>query len=361
MPAEHSKQRKNIWPQLKKPILGLAPMDGVTNLAYRYIQQKYGKPDVIYTEFATVEGLCRGVTQPLRDFRYQEEQRPIIAQIYGTTPQFFREAAVLICQLGFDGIDINMGCPAKSVASNGAGAALIKTPQLAVKIIKETQAGVQDWMNGKTVRDCPNLTEEIAKIVADRSQLLPDKYQTHAEIPVSIKTRIGYDQPVTHEWISTLLETQPATIALHGRTLRQGYGGQAAWEEIGKAAQLTHRTSTLILGNGDLRSREEAEEKVATYGIDGALIGRASFGNPWIFKEGSEKISIKEKAKVTLEHAQFYEKVYQKDERYSFLPMRKHLGWYIKGFPNAKEVRIALVKTSCSQEVAAIFKEFELL
>lgn len=358
-----SSQRNSLgfWSKLKKPLIGLSPMDGVTDQPYRHIQKKYGQPDIIYTEFATVEGFCKGVTTPLKDFIFDENQRPIIAQIYGKTPQFFRETATAVSQLGFDGIDINMGCPAKSVANGGAGAALITTPDLAQKIIRSTQEGVLDWVNGKTVADCKNITPQIVQEVEKRHLNLPQKYQQHPTIPVSVKTRIGYDRPLINDWLSTLLETNPVAIAVHGRTLRQGYGGEADWEVIGKAVEMAKDSSTLILGNGDIGSKKQALEKVINYGVDGVLIGRASFGNPWIFTDNPTKVTIQQKAQVALEHAQLYEKTFKQDKKYSFLPMRKHLGWYMKSFDKAKKVRQELMQTNSSQDVIEILDRYKLL
>jgi tRNA-dihydrouridine synthase B len=356
-----SMNNSSFWSNLKKPFIGLSPMDGVTDHPYRYIQKKHGQLDIIYTEFATVEGFCRGVTVPLRDFIFDETQRPIIAQIYGKTPQFFRETTIVICQLGFDGIDINMGCPAKSVANGGAGAGLINTPELAQEIIKATQAGVQDWVDGKTAADCENITSEIAEEVKKRSLNLSEDHRQHQSIPVSVKTRIGFDSPIIDQWLPVLLETKPAAIAIHGRTLRQSYSGKADWNEIGKAVQIAKGTSTLIIGNGDISSKAEALEKVSKHGVDGVLIGRASFGNPWIFSDRSSEITIHQKSQVALEHTQLYEETFGDDEKYSFLPMRKHLAWYIKSFSKAKEVRKQLVLTNNSQEVKAIFDKYGLL
>ncbi len=349
--------QNNCWTRLKSPFIGLAPMDGVTDHPDRYIQKKYGQPDIVYTEFATVEGFCRGVKVPLRDFIFDETQRPIIAQIYGKTPQFFRETATVICQLGFDGIDINMGCPAKSVTNGGAGAGLIRTPKLAQEIIKATQAGVQDWVNGKTATDCENITPQIAQEVESRYLNLPPQYQQKKTIPVSVKTRIGFDQPIVEQWLPALLETNPAAIAVHGRTLRQGYSGKADWNEIGKAVAIAKDTSTLVIGNGDVSSKKEAIKKTNQYGVAGVLIGRASFGNPWVFVD-DEEISDRQKALIAIEHAQLYEKTFSKDKKYSFLPMRKHLGWYIRGFAGAKEIRKQLMQTNNSQEIRAILAKY---
>ena len=355
-----------FWKNLKKPIVGLAPMDGVTDQPFRYVTKKHGNPDVIYTEFATVEGFCRKVKQPLFDFLYDETQRPIVAQIYGKTPQFFYQTAIAVCQLGFDGVDINMGCPAKSVANGGAGAGLIKTPELAQEIIVATQKGVENWQNGKTVRDCPDLSNFICNVIEERHEKLPKEYQDkNREIPVSVKTRIGFDQPIVEEWIPALLEKNPAVIALHGRTLRKGYAGKADWEQIALAAKIIHRHNPkiIVLGNGDIPDKEAAIKASKKYGVDGVLIGRTSFGNPWVFsdrKETDEPITIAQKAALALEHSLAFEKAYGDKENYRFLAMRKHLAWYIKGVPNASDVRSELVRTDNSGQVKAILEKYKL-
>jgi tRNA-dihydrouridine synthase B len=356
--------KSGFWKELAKPIIGLSPMDGVTDQPFRHIVKKYGQPDLIYTEFATVEGFCRGVKQPLTDFLYDETQRPIIAQIYGKTPDFFRQTTIALCQLGFDGVDINMGCPAKSVSQGGAGAGLIRTPELAKEIILATQKGVEDWNNGLTVQDCPDLKNKIRKVIEERQVNLPKKYQSHdREVPVSVKTRVGFDKPITEEWIKTIVETNPAAIALHGRTLKQGYSGLASWEEIKLAGETIkkHNPGIVFLGNGDTHNYSEAMEKVEKYSVDGVLIGRASFGNPWIFREDGKEGDINDRAELALEHAKLWEKSYGDREKYKFFPMRKHLAWYIKSFPNASEIRSELVRTNSSDQVEEILKKHDLL
>lgn len=335
-------------------------MDGVTDLPYRHIYKKYGNPAVMYTEFASVEGLCRGAAQLLKDFLYDETQRPIVAQIYGTTPKFFRQMATVLCELGFDGVDINMGCPAKNVAHSGAGAALIKTPDLAQEIVRETKAGVEDWLQGIAVSDLPDITTEIAKIVQTRHDALPQAYQEKRAIPVSVKTRVGYDKPVISDWIPRLLELAPACIALHGRTLRQQYSGLADWERIGEAVELASGTNTLMLGNGDVDSLATAHERITTYKLDGVLIGRASFGNPYIFKEA---VSVDDPSlfSIAIEHAQLFEDTYQQNDHYAFLPMRKNLGWYVRSIPNAKEVRAELFQANSGEQVRTILTRYGLV
>ena len=347
----------NFWQELPRPIIGLSPMDGVTDHPFRFITKKYGKTPLLYTEFTSVEGVCHGAEQLLKDFMYDESQRPVIGQIYGSTPEYFRQTAILLCRLGFDGIDLNMGCPAKNVAHSGAGAALIRTPELAQELIRATQQGVRQWQDGATEDDCSDITLGIAERVKHLHAQLPQSYQEVRQIPISVKTRIGYDRPTVQEWIPTLLEMQPAAIALHGRTLKQQYGGLASWEHIAEAAQLVHQTHTVILGNGDVKTLDEAKQKAEVYGVDGILIGRGSMGNPYIFNDGHHPTSL-ELFNVALEHAQLFEASYRNSPKYNFLPMRKHLGWYVHEVPNASAIRQAIYKTNNSQEFVEVLKKF---
>jgi tRNA-dihydrouridine synthase B len=359
MPAGTSSPTTSFWQELARPIIGLSPMDGVSDHPYRHIQKKHGQPAVVYTEFTSVEGVCHGAERLLKDFLFDETQRPIIAQIYGTTPDYFRQTAIVLCELGFDGIDINMGCPAKNVAHSGAGAALIRTPALAQEIIRQTKQGATEWLNGASIADCPDITPKIAAEVAARKTKLPQQYQERRPVPVSVKTRVGFDQPVISEWIPTLLELEPAALALHGRTLSQHYSGEASWELIGQAAALTAGTKTLILGNGDIASYADALEKIATHKTDGALIGRASFGNPFVFRENPPDTS--QLFPIAIEHARLFEEIYADEKNYNFLPMRKHLGWYVRGIPHAAEIRIKLFQSTSASEVERIFLEHGLL
>lgn len=347
----------NFWKTLDQPILGLSPMDGVTDHPFRHITKKYGQPALIYTEFTSVEGVCHGASQLLKDFLYDETQRPIIGQIYGTTPDFFRQTAIVLCRVGYDGIDINMGCPAKNVAHSGAGAALIKTPKLAQDIIRATQQGVREWQNGATEQHCPDITPEIATQVKAIHDQLSEYYTSSREIPVSVKTRVGYDQPVINEWIPTLLEMNVAAIGLHGRTLKQQYGGLASWELIGQAAEITRQSGVPILGNGDIKTLSDALEKVITYGVNGVLIGRVSMGNPFVFKPDSQ-LSTHDIFQIALEHAQLFERTFSHSPKYNFLPMRKHLGWYVHDVPNASQMRQAIYRTNSSSEFAEVMKSF---
>lgn len=371
-------------------------MDGVTDAPFRYITAKYGQPDVMITEFTSVEGIAAGGIPPLRAFIYDKIEHPIVAQLFGTDEKAYYKAAVMLCELGFDGIDINMGCPAKNIASKGSGASLILNPKLAQKIIEQTKKGAADWANGLNLEDV-GLPENTVKHVREmqKQNLCGTGHQTgsssHSKksptpvrsktsirklLPVSVKTRIGYDKIVIEDWIKYLLEEKPANISLHGRTLKQMYTGLANWDAIAIAAKIVHEHNqshaksrgfikTTILGNGDVKSVEDAHQKVKQYGVDGVLIGRAAFGNPWVFRRSangnsleSHAPTIKEKLKVAIEHAHIHEKIFGEK---LFPVMRKHLSWYCRGFTGASEVRQRLMQANNSQEVEEILKQTSLL
>lgn len=358
---------QTFWQMLPRPLIGLAPMDGIGDHPFRHIQKKYGNPDIVYTEFTSVEALHYGDRLSMHNFLYDESQRPIIAQIYGKTPSYFRQVAIMLCEMGFDGVDINMGCPAKSVAAGGSGAGLIRTPGLAQQIIAATQAGVRQWRDGATLADCPDLPPRIVEIARARRQRLPLHYQARRAVPVSVKTRIGYETPVVDEWLPRLLAMSPAAIGLHGRTLVQGYKGVADWEAIARAVELAQGAETLILGNGDVASLAAAHERVQSYGVDGVLIGRASFGNPFVFAPPLLADSEAEQAhrhrliQIALEHARLYEQSFGGFERYHFLPMRKHLGWYIRERHSARHLRGRLVQTNCVADVETLLCAYGML
>lgn len=332
---------------MKKYIIGMAPMDGVTDAAFRFITAKYGKPDIIYTEFTTVEGICAGATKTLRPFIYDKSERPIIAQLFGTRPEAFYKAAFVVFELGFDGIDINMGCPAKNIAGKGSGASLIQKPAVAKKIVLKVKEAAKEWSEGKKITSVGLPDEIIEKI----KEMKRGKKIVRRELPVSVKTRTGYNQNTIEEWIKHLLEVNPSVITIHGRTFKQLYGGEANWESIKKAVEIAKGSGTRILGNGDIKSLADAKKRIAESGVDGALIGRAAFGNPWIFC-GKEP-DIKEKFAVAIEHTKLFAKIFKTTQ---FVAMRKHLAWYCKGFIGASETRQKLMTTNNPEEVEEILK-----
>lgn len=421
---------KNIL-GLTKPVFGLSPMDGVTDAANRFIIKKYGNPDLIFTEFTHVHGLCVAAENMLTHFDYSELERPVIGQIYGHEPEYFYHAAKIVVALGFDSVDINMGCPAKKVSMRGAGAGLIRTPDLAREIIAEVKRGVADWVSdGKLTglkakaqkaveamieRNKARITKgDIEKWLAAVSDQLSDmghetwdlrslEYKTplgilnlidrrheslireieqssnqkisnltphishRFHIPVSVKTRTGYDDPITESWIKNLDSAKPDWISVHGRTLKQLYSGKADREEIRKAVE---STDLPVLANGDIDSYEDALAMMEQTGAFGVLIGQGTYGNPWVFKklemrneelgisplllgEDSRRpgeVLIRTILNVMLEHATLFDELRNHDER-AFVQLRKHFSWYwtlinklsTEQVPNSKEIRMKLV------------------
>ena len=246
----------------------LAPMADVTDEAFRAIIAKYsrhtrkdgtmGGPDVFWTEFVSADGLCSpGRDVLLRDLKYSPVERPIVAQFFTSTPSHMERVARMAESLGFDGIDINMGCPDKSIEKQGAGAAMMTTPDLAVEIIRAAKQGA-------------------------------------GGIPVSVKTRVGWNTVELETWLPKLLSAEPAVITVHARTRKEMSLVPARWEHVARAVEIrnTLGSKTLILGNGDVQNLAEAETRVTETGADGVMIGRGIFGNPWLFSPDTPRESV---------------------------------------------------------------------
>ncbi len=334
------------WQTLPKPIFGLAPMDGITDCVYRTMVWRHGPPDVMFTEFVSAEGLSRKIPALLSDLRFYSPERPMIAQIYGHEPEAFAQCVPIIAELGFDGLDINMGCPSKSVVHHGGGAALIKACSHAQTLIRVCAQALNEWHD-----------------------------KTGKRIPLSVKTRLGYDRNQVKDWIGQLLEFREiSNISIHGRTLKQQYSGSADWEAIGEAAQLARGRGITILGNGDLQNLSQALQRIQETGVDGVLFGRATYGVPWFFREKEKfrnvgfssagepskpeihpDISLSYRLSTFLEHAHLLSK--RKDLR-QFVQIRKHAGWYLRGFPGAAELRSKLVRVNDLKEMEKVLEEF---
>lgn len=334
-------------------------MNGITDHPFRHIQKKYGRPAVLYTEFTSVTGAFTRDGRLLQDFRYDETQRPILGQIFGRSPDHFRQMAILLCQLGFDGIDINMGCPTRSVAHSGAGAALIKTPELAQEIMRAAKKGIYEWCNGATVRDCAGIPAFINRLVEQAAAELPPDARRRRPIPLSVKTRVGYDVPEVEEWIPRLLQMEPAAVAVHGRTLRQAYGGHADWDQIARAASLARGSGVAVLGNGDVQSWREAQQRAAECGLDGVLVGRAACGNPFVFAPLDASRSQAPILEVAIEHVQRYEASFAHLPYYHFLAMRKHLAWYANYAPGGAALRRQVLRVHTAGEAIALLRSHE--
>lgn len=348
-------------------------MDGVTDACFRSVIAQQGKSDVSFTEFTHVHDVCHGPEIHLETLLYSERERPIVAQLYGKDPDLFYLAALAVCELGFDGLDINMGCPSKSVASSGSGAGLIRTPELARTIMQAVKRGIEDWAEGQTLEQAGFTPARVAMFERLNQQRGGTGPAPRRRLPLSVKTRLGYDSVTIEEWIDELLMEQPAVISLHGRTLRQMYRGSADWSAIGRAAALVRGTGTLLLGNGDIQSLDDIAARVCETGVDGVLVGRGVLGAPWFFRSKEQarmrargvngtqvgrdlgEVSLNERFAVLVDHAKQFQSLVGEKQ---FYRMRKHLGWYCKGFPHAASLRAQMVRVSSVEGLHVLLADF---
>ena len=334
----------SFWQTLSKPIVGLAPMDGITDEPMRFIQGKHGRPAVIFTEFINVEHIPYKPEKLMERFIYSEIERPIVAQLSGHTPKLFYQFALAACYLGFDGVDINMGCPVKSVIFGGGGAALIDNQQLAKEIVLSVRRAIDDWQKGISLKESIGDEHIIQAILA-----IQKIRRSKRVVGLSVKTRLGKDSQATKVWMSFLSQLPIEAVTLHGRVLGQEQSGKVKWEEIGKGAKIAKKCGKVFLGNGGVRSIKEAKILCRRFGIDGVLIGRAALGNPWIFS--GRDPSREEKLAVMLEHAEYFEQTFGKK---AFVAMRKHFGWYAQGFKGAKRMKQILQKAKTLNQVKSV-------
>jgi nifR3 family TIM-barrel protein len=313
-------KKANFWKSLDKPVMVMAPMSGVTDKAFRQMFLKYKKPDVFWTEFVSADGLfSRGKDYCLEILKFHPEERPIVAQVFGGDPAYFEKAATLIEELGFDGIDINMGCPDKDIEKKGGGAALINNPTLAKEIIRAVKRGTK--------------------------------------IPISVKTRIGYGKNQIKEWIPALLEENISALTVHFRTKKEMYLGSAHWELANEVVKLRDKYApeTLILGNGDVKSLAEARELVDKTGLDSIMVGRGLLGNPWFFTDRIPSLS--ERLNAIVEHAEIFSALNRPTPGWESL--KKHFHAYAKGFRGSKDLREQLMKTKNTDEVRKVIDDFK--
>lgn len=326
----------NFWQSLPKPIFVLAPMADVTDAPFRRMIAKYsshtrangtvGGPDVMWTEFVAADGLVKatpeGREKLMADLLYDESERPIVAQLFTSNPEHMEIAARLCLELGFDGIDINMGCPDKAIEKQGCGSAMIKNPENAKAVIRAAKRGA-------------------------------------GSLPVSVKTRVGYNHDQLDAWLPALLEEAPAAITIHARTRKEMSKVPAEWERVKKAVLIRDESNseTLILGNGDATSLADAHMKVQQTGADGVMLGRAIFGNPWLFhpEKKIETIAIAERLRVMVEHTKLFEKVLPHK---NFSIMKKHYKAYANSFPGAAELRTELMTKNSAAEVEEVVLSF---
>lgn len=316
----------NFWLQLPKPFTVLAPMDGVTDVVFRQVIAKIGKPDVFFTEFTPVDGiLSKGKKNVITNLKFLPNEQPIVAQIWGADPEHFYKASKYISKLGFAGIDINMGCPDKTTMRYGACGALINVPKLAGEIIKATREGAK-------------------------------------EVPISVKTRIGFDNEKIDEWIAFLLEQKLPALTVHLRTVEEQSKVDAHWELMPKLTKLRDRISpnTLIVGNGDLWTLKDIQDKEKNYGCDGYMVGRGVLHNPWMLNPAINinQLTVRERLDQYTDHIKMFTKIWGKDKNPAII--KKFCKAYINNFPEASNLRIELMETKTTEElmrkIAAIKK-----
>lgn len=335
------------WKQ-DKPILVLAPMADVTDRAYREMVIRYS-PEIsaMWTEFVSCDGLAHEIGQwnLLRDLQYHEFERPLVAQLFGSRPENFEKAAHLCVELGFDGIDINMGCPDKTINNQGAGAWLIKTPELAQEVIRATKRGIGD-----------------------------------SGIPLSVKTRIGWTQDETDTWIPNILDCGIDLLSVHARTRKEMSDPPPHWDIMKKVVEIVKPYGIPVLANGGMLCLDDAFSVMNETGANGAMIGKGTFGTPWFFDSALHSsdllasVSKEKKLQTAIEHTKLWEK-YMGDvgpgcaqtelvfgnvkkmtppfviKGKSFAIMKKNFRCYINNFAGAKELRNEIMELSTPKEV----------
>ena len=292
---------QNLWQDFKRPIMVLAPMEDVTDTVFRRIVASCGRPDVFFTEFTSVDGLfSEGYDYVAKRLEFTADEHPLIAQIWGAKPENYYKAGQKLVEMGFDGIDINMGCPVRDVIKLGVCSALIKNPSLAKEIIQATKEGIAS-VNGT--------------------------------IPVSVKTRIGFNEIQTEEWTGFLLDQNIDALTVHGRTVKEQSKVPAHWDEIAKVVKLrdAKQLSTVIIGNGDVSTLADALKKVEETKVDGIMVGCGIFQDPWLFNptHHGEEVSFEEKLGKLIEHIELYQRTWGTRKPYAIL--KKFFKCYING------------------------------
>lgn len=326
----------SFWKRLPTPFFVLAPMADVTDVAFRRLIAKYsahtradgtiGAADVTWTEFVSADGLVLapegGKQKLLKDLAYGEEERPIVAQLFSAHPAHMEAASAVCMSLGFDGIDINMGCPDRSIERQGCGAAMIRHPDAAREIIAAAKRGA-------------------------------------GGLPVSVKTRIGYNTDTLEEWLPALLTAEPAAITFHARTRKEMSNVPARWERLARAVEIrnAHGSDALIIGNGDVVDLDDARAKAHATDVDGVMLGRAIFGNPWLFhpEKDATNVSIELRLRVALEHTQLFAELLPHK---NLAIMKKHYKAYVHGFPGALALRQELMVASDVEAITKVLETF---
>lgn len=315
----------NVWRDLSRPLFCLAPMEGVTDTVFRRIVQGCGTPNLMYTEFVNVDGLCSegGRENCLEMLRFEKIEKPLVAQVWGLKPTNFERVADELVEMGFDGIDLNFGCPVRKVTNKGACSALVNNRDLARDIISATKSGAG------------------------------------GRLPVSVKCRIGFKEIVTEEWTEWLLSQEIDALIIHGRTTKEQSLVPCHWDEIGKAVVVRNKMGidTPILGNGDVLSIKEALQMVEVHGVDGVMIGRGIFHNPYLFAGRTfADVSVKEKLRLLLWHLELWEEFYE--DKKPFHVLKRFFKIYCREFDGAADLRASLMGCENGDEVRDILETY---
>ncbi|UOY91345.1 tRNA-dihydrouridine synthase [Ectobacillus sp. JY-23] len=314
----------NFWRDLPRPFFVLAPMEDVTDVVFRHVVSKAGRPDVFFTEFTNSDSYCHpdGKDSVRGRLLFTEDEQPMVAHIWGDNPEYFRQMSIGMAELGFKGIDINMGCPVPNVASRGKGSGLILRPDVAAELIQAAKAG---------------------------------------GLPVSVKTRIGFEDVSEWEsWLTHILNQDIANLSIHLRTRKEMSEVAAHWELIPEIKALRDRIAphTLLTINGDIPDRQTGLQLAEQYGIDGVMIGRGIFKNPFAFEKEPKEHSSKEYLdllRLQLDLQDHYAEIVPR----SITKLHRFFKIYVKGFPGAAELRIKLMSTRSTDEVRALLDSFE--
>ncbi len=316
--------KQNFWAELPKPFFVLAQMEDVTDVVFRHVVAKAGAPDVYFTEFTNSESYCHpeGIKSVRGRLIFTEDEQPIVAHIWGNNPENFRKMSIGMAEMGFKGIDINMGCPVPNVAQRGKGSGLILRPDIAAELIEAAKAG---------------------------------------GLPVSVKTRIGYtDVNEWKAWLTHILKQDIANLSIHLRTRKEMSEVPAHWELIPEIKALRDEIApqTTLTINGDILDRQMGMELAEKYGIDGVMIGRGVFKNPFAFEREPRE-------HTPLEHMELLKYQLDLQDHYgdqlprSMSGLHRFFKIYVKGFKGAAELRAKLMNTKSTDEVREMLKEYE--
>ena len=316
--------KENFWQDLPRPFFVLAPMEDVTDVVFRHVVSAAGKPDVFFTEFTNAVSYCHpeGRDSVRGRLTFTEDEQPMVAHIWGDEPEHFRQMSIGMAEQGFKGIDINMGCPVPNVAGKGKGSGLIQRAAVAAELIQAAKAG---------------------------------------GLPVSVKTRLGYTNiDEWRDWLSHVFEQDIANLSIHLRTRKEMSKGNAHWEMISEIKKLRDEIApqTLLTINGDIPDRETGLKLVEEYGVDGVMIGRGIFHNPYAFEKEPKEHSSQELLNLFRLHLNLFDK-YTVDEPRAFRPLRRFFKIYVRGIRGASDLRVQLMETETTNQARALLDEFE--